>query len=422
MNKLFTILLVDDEESNINFIVNCLKNSLYEFKVAYDGITALKILDKFSIDLILLDIKMPNMDGYDVAKEINLNEKLSQIPYIFLTALKDDHSLINGFKLGARDYITKPFRIEELKVRIQNHIKLSQLMIENNKQQSYIKDILNSQSNMIILSDTESISFANKRFLDFFSCSTIEEFKKKYICISNLFVENDLYFYKDKTSKDINWIEQIQKENKEDRVVALFSSKSLEIRAFKISISVNEFDTYIISFSDISENILLQRKLEDRIIHDSLTGAFNREYFKISHKKEIKKAKDENKKLAIAILDLDLFKNINDNYGHDIGDNILKEFVEIANHSLREEDIFIRWGGEEFLAILKISQDIDLENILNELRVIIENYSFKVVKDITCSIGGAIHINSESIEKTIKRADEALYYAKSNGRNQISIK
>lgn len=116
-----TILIVDDEVTNVDFIVNSLKDD-YSFKVAYNGESALEILKKFPIDLILLDIQMPKLNGYEVAEFITSNDSFKDIPFIFLTAKSDKDSLIYGFELGAKDYITKPFNKKELQVRVKNHL------------------------------------------------------------------------------------------------------------------------------------------------------------------------------------------------------------------------------------------------------------------------------------------------------------
>jgi two-component system sensor histidine kinase/response regulator len=121
MNKPI-VLVVDDEEININYVVNILQDN-YDIRVAYNGQTALNILSKIDIDLILLDIKMPNMDGYEVAKHITNDDKLKKIPFIFLTSKVDEESIVKGFNVGAKDYISKPFNIQELKVRVANHIE-----------------------------------------------------------------------------------------------------------------------------------------------------------------------------------------------------------------------------------------------------------------------------------------------------------
>jgi two-component system sensor histidine kinase/response regulator len=121
MNKPI-VLVVDDEEININYVVNILQDN-YDIRVAYNGQTALNILSKIDINLILLDIKMPNMDGYEVAKHITNDDKLKKIPFIFLTSKVDEESIVKGFNVGAKDYISKPFNIQELKVRVANHIE-----------------------------------------------------------------------------------------------------------------------------------------------------------------------------------------------------------------------------------------------------------------------------------------------------------
>lgn len=121
MKNKSTILIVDDESTNIDFIVNALKDK-YNFKVANDGDSALKILSSNCIDLVLLDIQMPKINGYEVAKFITSSKNLKDIPFIFLTSKNDDDSIIHGFELGAKDYISKPFNIKELQVRVHNHL------------------------------------------------------------------------------------------------------------------------------------------------------------------------------------------------------------------------------------------------------------------------------------------------------------
>lgn len=116
-----TILIVDDEELNIDFIFNELKND-YNLKVASDGEVALQVLSKFDIDLILLDIQMPKLNGYEVAEAIMKDPRLKDIPFLFLTAQSDSRSLVHGFELGAKDYLTKPFNPKELHIRVKNHL------------------------------------------------------------------------------------------------------------------------------------------------------------------------------------------------------------------------------------------------------------------------------------------------------------
>lgn len=118
-----TVMIVDDTQTNIDILVGALEQD-YELIVAIDGVTALDLLEVTKPDLILLDIMMPKLSGFDVARIIRENKNLSNVPIIFITALNDIESKTKGFKMGAVDYITKPFEIEEVRIRVKTHLEL----------------------------------------------------------------------------------------------------------------------------------------------------------------------------------------------------------------------------------------------------------------------------------------------------------
>ncbi len=124
MNDVSYLLIVDDSISNLNIIGNVLKNCNYKITVALNGKQALDILDQMAIDLILLDIMMPGMDGYEVCRKIKENPVTRDIPVIFMSALTDTKDIVEGFRSGGIDYITKPFKTEEIKVRVETHLKI----------------------------------------------------------------------------------------------------------------------------------------------------------------------------------------------------------------------------------------------------------------------------------------------------------
>ncbi len=150
MDKKGTILIVDDEPINISMLAEIL-NSDYNLKISTNATTALEILNKNSknIDLILLDVIMPNMSGYELGKIIKNSSELSSIPFIFLTAKSDSNSIIEGFLIGAVDYISKPFHKEELLVRVDTHIKLY-------KFQQHLEDIIEEQKRQIVIQTKKS--------------------------------------------------------------------------------------------------------------------------------------------------------------------------------------------------------------------------------------------------------------------------
>lgn len=419
MSKEINILIVDDEKTNIQYVSKLLEDK-YKIKVAINGQQALNILAKIPIDLILLDIQMPILNGYETIQKIKNNPITKDIPVIFLTSNKDDDTLVKVFKLGASDYISKPFNKEELKVRVKNHLHNYFLQKDIQLKIKQINSILNEQANIVILLDGPKIEFANKKFFEFFGYDTLELFYTDYNSICELFIGNEKFFHYKKTEDNPFWSEAIIQLPHSDRIVEMLSSKAT-VHEFSVNINRYEENKYIITFTDISDTILNQIALEDKIIHDKLTGAFNREYFDKSYKKLLHLYNTENSKLAIAMLDLDKFKNVNDTYGHDVGDDILIHFVETINKNSRSEDILIRWGGEEFILILKVQSQIDLEKALLNLKNAIEFEIFPIIKRQTCSIGASIYQENENIQSTIKRSDECVYKAKEAGRNKVIL-
>ena len=123
-NKDVTILIVDDNKENLNVVGNIFKDLNYKLAFALNGADALEILKTTPVTLILLDIMMPGMDGFEVCNTLKLDEKTRDIPVIFLTAKNDTDDIVTGFLIGGVDYVTKPFRKEELLVRVNNHLDL----------------------------------------------------------------------------------------------------------------------------------------------------------------------------------------------------------------------------------------------------------------------------------------------------------
>ncbi len=284
-----------------------------------------------------------------------------------------------------------------------------------------LEKFIDTQDNIVILTDGRKILFANKKFFNFFRYENLTEFKKVSDCICEYFIENDRFFHLGKIEEKQNWIEEMQKLSNDQRIVSFAGENKLE-HIFSVHINKFEANTLIVSFTDISETMSNQLDLENKTLHDTLTGAYNREYFAQNYSYLINEYSSKTSMCALALLDIDFFKLVNDEYGHDSGDKILIEFVNRIHGSLRENDIFIRWGGEEFILILKIKQQSDLKKILEKLRKLIEEKSFEIVGDKTCSIGATIYRDEETIEKTIKRADEAVYEAKDSGRNRVAFK
>lgn len=286
---------------------------------------------------------------------------------------------------------------------------------------SNLEEFIDSQENLIIVTDSKTTEFANTSFFEFLGFKNLQQFKEKFNCISDFFVEDDQFFHLGKVKKNENWIESILKLPHSERIVGILRY-DYTIQVFTISVNKFHGDTYILSLTNMTQSYLNIIKLNDKVIRDNLTSAYNREYFNQNYQKIIIDTIKDNYKLAIAFLDIDHFKIVNDTYGHDVGDDVLIHFVNVLQRFSRTDDILIRWGGEEFILILKIRAESDLFNVLDHLRKVIEVQDFPTIGKKTCSIGGSIYKNGEDINRTIKRADDGVYEAKSAGRNKVVIK
>ncbi len=172
-----------------------------------------------------------------------------------------------------------------------------------------------------------------------------------------------------------------------------------------------------ITMSELNELEKEKQKAQKQASQDQLTKLYNRHYLD----KLFTKLITNNSDFGVIILDIDHFKNVNDTYGHNIGDEVLIKFAKILQSSLREDDIVGRWGGEEFIVIVFSKDKNILLNIADKIRTAIENEVFSSVGKITASLGVSIHNKGSTIEETIKKADQALYKAKDSGRNMVVI-
>jgi diguanylate cyclase (GGDEF)-like protein len=287
-NSVPNILIIDDNPSNIDFLLGLLTE--YDISAAVDGERALDQIAQEIPDLILLDVSMPGMDGYEVCSIIKSNPKTKDIPILFLSANTDAESVVKGFDVGGVDYITKPYRPREVLARVETHLKLKQLRDE----------------------------------------------------------------------------------------------------------------------------------LERLAYEDPMTGIANRRRFFEKANNLFTKVKAECLPLYLFAVDIDKFKEINDTFGHDVGDEVIRVFVELVKKELGKDDCFARFGGDEFVMML---MHMSKEKALNVVKKIQNNISkthllLGSVVYFTVSMGMAeIEYFDEDIDAVIKRADIRLYKEKRSKRD-----
>ncbi len=162
----------------------------------------------------------------------------------------------------------------------------------------------------------------------------------------------------------------------------------------------------------------LNKILKTQAITDSLTGIYNRNMFNTILVTRSEEAKHSNKALSLIMFDIDFFKKINDNYGHQVGDSVLKELTKLILIHIRKDDVFVRWGGEEFMILVNLKLETSLK-VAKHLREMVEKYKFSKIDNLTCSFGVAEFKTHQSLDEFISEVDNLLYLAKRKGRNRV---
>lgn len=287
------------------------------------------------------------------------------------------------------------------------------------RQKLYLQSILDSEENMTIVTDAREIFNANHSFVSFFGFQTLAELKSAYPMIANMPV-----VYEYSTVKEgENWIEAFLRNHSGPAVVAFRFSMTSGLRFFAVRISrlSVDVDRFVVTLTDITELQERSKDFEEKASIDTLTKIYNRRKFNEIIEYQIEISKRYNHKLALIFFDIDHFKNINDTYGHQVGDYILQDLSDAVKRNIRKADIFARWGGEEFILLLPQTGKQESLYIAEKIRSRIESLRFDPVGVVTCSFGISELKKDDTVEPFIARADEALYRAKRSGRNRIEV-
>ena len=426
------VLYVEDENDVREFTAKLLDSLLKKVYVAEDGLEGLKIFEenKNDIDLIISDINMPKMDGLtmcEAIKKIN-----TEIPLVITSAHNDTNFLRRSIEIGVTTYAMKPIDLYQLVgsiIKAMEPIILKKKLMELNlsleskieQEINKIKSILDAQDNIIIVTNKEEITNVNKKFLDFFGINDFNEFIKSKKNIFDFFKEEFGFISKEQINKQESWIKYIKELHEIDRIVKIKDSLDEEkIFAINVDYYENKEDYYVFSLTDITKLKEKSNLFEYQASHDKLTGLFNRNKFDEVYSKELKRSKRYNNELSMIIFDIDDFKMVNDNYGHQIGDDVLKEIAKIIQNGVREQDINVRWGGEEFLILLPQTNLEGAVIVASKISIAIKEHLFSN-KDlrITASFGVSQLLSEDTETTFISRGDNLLYEAKKTGKDKV---
>lgn len=434
MLSTINVLYVEDESDVREFTSKTLEALVNKLILASNGDEGLNVFKEMNdIDLVLTDVNMPKMNGLDMCKRIK--EINPNIPIVITSAYNDSKFLKKAIELGITSYAMKPVDLYDLidtiekacePLFLRKQLQTINISLETKVQEEIkkIKSILDAQDNMVILTNGQNITNSNKKFLDFFAKENLESYLIESTCLCTKFIEEEGFFHLGVLENNEFWIDYLQELNELDKVVKMKNAYNQD-RVFTINIDnyENKNEYYVISLTDITELKEKSNLYEYQANHDTLTGLYNRHKFKEIFSNEFKRAKRYRNDLSIIIFDIDDFKLINDNQGHLIGDEVLKVIGSIITSNVREHDIIVRWGGEEFIVLLPQTDKEGATIVAEKIRRSIEdreNHTFEFKMTTSCGISTLLSEDSE--DTLLKRADLGLYIAKDNGKNQIGIK
>ncbi len=446
------ILVVDDQPLNVKLLEAKLTAEYYEVITATDGAEALERAAEAQPDIILLDVMMPGINGYEVCQRLKADPGLLHIPVVMVTALGDPADRIRGIDVGADDFLSKPINDIALFARVRSLLRLKLTLDELR-----LRDDTSMQFGDLEATDPTNDGGTGARILvvedESHDRDTIEQVlseenevtcvtgaEEALVAIAQVFdliiVSTNL-----KDSDGLRLCSQIRSRDSTRHVaiLMLIDESDGERLAKGLDLGVNDY-----LYKPIDNNELIARTrsqirhyhYQERLrsnyhrsvsmaVTDSLTGLYNRHYLDTYLGGLLKRSLSDGKPLAVAIIDVDFFKAVNDTHGHTSGDQGLRELAARLEGSVRANDMAARFGGEEFVLVMS---DTDMETartVTARLCRDIEATPFagSMVENglpVTASIGVAVADGrDETPEGLLGRADEALYEAKRGGRNQV---
>lgn len=447
------ILVVDDIPANVKLLEARLLAEYFDVLTADDGYKALAICDSTHVDLILLDIMMPGIDGFEVCERLKANPRTAHIPVVMVTALDQPSDRVRGLKAGADDFLTKPVNDLQLISRVKSLVRLKTLSDElriradtasnigledmlkgadgrdemaqvllvdgRASSQERIIKALKPVAGVIAMSDPQAALFeAAENPVDLVIVNAnFDEYDPLRLCSQLRSLERTRFLPL--------------------LLVTEIGADDLIVRA--LDLGVNDYIVRPIDPNELVARVLTQikrKRYNDRLrmsmrqtielaVTDGLTGLNNRRYLDNHLKVLFNRAAARSRPLSVCITDIDRFKSVNDAYGHDAGDEVLKEFAARVRSTVRGADLACRYGGEEFVVVMPDTDSMSAAVIAERLRSIIESQPFHlktagIMLNITASLGIACNAHgAETPEQLMKQADRALYEAKNGGRNRV---
>ena len=451
------VLVVDDILPNVKLLEAKLMAEYYEVVTALNGPEALKKAAEQNPDVILLDVMMPGMDGFEVCKRIKEDAATAHIPVIMVTALTDAEDRVKGLENGADDFLSKPVNDVALMARVRSLVRLKMTIDEWRARESTASQLgvtdgassvmaqPSGNANILIVEDMtfESTKIADTLAREKDSVTVVQGGMQALQEISKTDFELIMVSLNLRNEDGIRFCSHLRSNDKtrSTPIVMLAEEGDMERVAHGLEIGAHDYLLRPLDRNEILARCRTQirrKRFQDKLcanyemslslaLTDALTGLYNRRYLEVHLQKMLQNAKENRKPLGIVYMDIDHFKKVNDTHGHQVGDEILQGFAKRIKDGVRSFDLVARLGGEEFVAILPDTTEEVAYVVAERLRQAIAATPFPCSTEtgdlsITSSFGGVVVNDVENVSDTadlLRRADEQLYEAKHNGRNCV---
>ena len=447
------VLIVDDIPTNVRLLEARLTAEYYEVLTASSGAQALDICQSQDVDIVLLDVMMPEMDGFEVCRRLKADPRTHHVPVLMITALDQPSDRVQGLDAGADDFLTKPVDDTQLMARVKSLVRLKSLTDELRAraltgQQIAIEDALramdsiSASSGSILIIDTDrrhaeriQSYLSLEHQVDILSEPADAVFQvaggSYELALVSMSLDN---FDPLRVSSQIRTVDHSR--NLPIILMADAADKPRVVRA--LDLGVNDFISRPVERNELMARVRTQirrhryaMELRESVnntmalaVTDELTGLYNRRYFDRHLNVMLGKAQEQARDMALMILDIDHFKAVNDGHGHDVGDAVLREFSARLKRNIRGVDLACRFGGEEFVVLMPDTDTAQAEAVAERVRQAMAEKMFEVGPGrplaVTVSVGVSLNESrADTPESLIKRADVALYRAKREGRNRV---
>jgi two-component system, cell cycle response regulator len=445
------ILVVDDVEPNVRLLEAKLTLEYYEVLTATDGASALEIAAAERPDIILLDVMMPGMDGFETCRRLKADPVTRHIPVVFVTALDGREDKMKGLEAGADDFITKPIDDVILFARVKSLVRLKAVMDELREREESGRRLgvdtdgagrlRGSGGRVLIVDDNPRQAEKIVQQLAGEHRAIVETDPQAALIAARGPVDLMIVNVSASEFDGLRLVAQVRSTEASRRtpILGMVDPADRPRLVKALELGVNDILSRPVDPEELDARArtqilrkryadFLKQKLDyslEMAVTDALTGLHNRRYMAGQLQAMVGRAGHGGDGVAVLVMDIDHFKAVNDGFGHDAGDEVLREFAVRLATNVRAIDLPCRLGGEEFVVVMPGASLEDATRVADRIRRDVASLPFPIMGGaesltITVSVGVAASTGqNDTPDALLKRADEGVYEAKARGRNQV---